>query len=109
MSGNNERMSTTTRARLRAGWIRRIRDMEPDHVVVLVEALRLCAASDRSDTATALDLIGADIRATIAALDTISESARELDDHVAADPPHAARVVLMLQDAIRRTWPQATT
>lgn len=108
MSDNNQRMSTTTRARLRAGWIRRIRDMEPDQVVVLVEALRLCAASDRSDAATALDIIGGDIRATIDALDTISASARELDDHVAANPHHAARVVLMLQDSIRRTYPQAT-
>lgn len=108
MSGNNERMNTATRARLRAAWIRRIRDMEPEHVLVLIEALRLCAASDRIDTDTALDLIAGDIRASIDALDTISGSLVDLDGRVAANPNQAARVVIALQEAIRRTWPQAT-
>jgi hypothetical protein len=94
------------RARLRARWMKRVQDMEPDEALVLVEALRLCAASDRGDIESALQLVKADIEACIVALNQFPSMCAALDAAVSADMKRAARTVITLQDALQRLYPQ---
>jgi len=94
------------RARLRARWMQRIQDMEPDELLVLVEALRLCAASDREDVEHGLDVIAADIRACIEALNRMPVLCAALDEAVASDVKRASWTVLHIQQALQRLAPK---
>jgi hypothetical protein len=106
-SSDDGGLDAGTRARLRAKWMRTVRDMEPAEQLVLVEALRLCAESDRHDVEFAADLIASDVRACIDALDGIKDPYRQLDEQVDADVRKACRVVLALQHSLRRHMPEA--